>query len=121
MVATSFEETSTVTDQKKKLEFRDGYQVDATIYFGSLFIFQQVCCTISLTDKEMFMLDKALSVRSSLSEAEESTLYYVLDYLAFKKNIAVVELTATKKYFSSSEFTILLFRGKSSHPPPESF
>ena len=80
MVATSFKEISTVTDQKKKLKFRDGHQVDTTILqilFANLFIFQQVCCTISLTDKGMFKLDKVFSVRSSLSETEESTLYYI--------------------------------------------
>ena len=82
---------------------------------------QQVCCTVSSTDKERFMLDKAFSLRNSLSETEESTLYYISNYVPLKENIAVVELTDTTKYFSSSEFTILLSRGKSSHPPPEIF
>ena len=69
--------------------------------------FQQICCTLSLTDKEMFMLQKAFLLRSSFSETEESTLFYKSSYVAFMENIFVVEPTDAKKDFSSSEFTIL--------------
>ena len=49
---------------------------------------QKVCSTRSLTDEEMFMLNKSFSLRSSLYETEESTLYYIFAYVAFKQNIA---------------------------------
>ena len=41
---------------------------------------QQACCTISLTDEEMFMLDETFT--SLLSKTEESTLYYLVMLLS---------------------------------------
>ena len=56
---------------------------------------QQVCCTRNLFDKEIFMLNEAFSVRSSLSETEQSTLDYISGYVAFEENIAILEPTGT--------------------------
>ena len=60
----------------------------------------------------MFMLKKkkkkSLTLRSSLYETEEATLYYKFGYVAFKQNIAVVEPTDAAKDFPSPEFTILI-------------
>ena len=41
------------------------------------------------------MLNEAFSVRSSLSETEQSTLYYISGYIAFEENIAILEPTGT--------------------------
>ena len=89
VLATSFQETSKVTDQKKNLEFIDSHQVDATIYqicyYATELNFElsvkyikQVCCTVILLDKEMIMLNETFSLRCSLSETEESTFLHML-------------------------------------------
>ena len=41
------------------------------------------------------MLNEAFSVRSSLSETEQSTLDYISGYVAFEENIAILEPTGT--------------------------
>ena len=41
----------------------------------------QVCCTRSLTDKEIFMLNYTFSVRSSLSETEHVLKLYIIWYI----------------------------------------
>ena len=43
---------------------------------------QQVCCTVSLPDKKILMLNEVISLRCSLSETEENLLYY---YVVFKE------------------------------------
>ena len=43
------------------------------------------------------MLDKAFALRSLLIETEESTLYYISGYFAFKENIAAIELVDAMK------------------------
>ena len=45
------------------------------------------CCTTNLTDEELFMLDEAFALRSTLSETDESALYYISGYVAKKENI----------------------------------
>lgn len=67
----------------------------------------------------MFMFTKEFSLRILWSESEENAFYYILDFVAFKENVAVIEVTDAKKDFLSSEFTLLLSRGKLSHSPPE--
>ena len=39
----------------------------------------------------MFMSNEAFSIRSSLSETEESALCYISVYVAFEENIAIIE------------------------------
>lgn len=67
------------------------------------------------------MLNETFSLCSSLSKTEENTLYYMSSYVAFKGNIAVVELINITKDFPCSEFTNFLSLGKLSHQLPESF
>ena len=38
---------------------------------------QHVCCNKRLADEEMFVLQKAFSLRCSFSETEESAVYFV--------------------------------------------
>ena len=69
----------------------------------------------------MFILDEVFSLKSSLSKTEESALYYISAYVAFKENIAVIKPTDATKDFPNSEFTIFQFCGKLSHSPPKTF
>lgn len=76
-----------------------------------LTIFKKVWNTRSLTWQRNVYVErkkKPLTLRSLLYETEEATLYYTFGYVAFKQNIAVVELTGGTKDFSSQEFTILI-------------
>ena len=48
-----------------------------------------------------FMLHEAFPLRSSLTEAEGSTSYYICGYVAFMENFAVVGQTDAKKNFQA--------------------
>lgn len=52
-------------------------------------------------NEEMIMLDEAFSIRSQLSETEESTLYYIPGYFAFKEKIVIVKPTDFTKHIPS--------------------
>lgn len=77
-----------------------------------LTILKKVWNTRSLTWQRNVYVErkkkKSLTLRSSLYETEEATLYYKFGYVAFKQNIAVVEPTDAAKDFPSPEFTILI-------------
>ena len=77
-----------------------------------LTILKKVWNTRSLTWQRNVYVErkkkKSLTLRSSLYETEEATLYCTFGYVAFKQNIAVVELTDGTKDFSSQEFTLLI-------------
>ena len=83
------------------------------------------CCTNTLKEVELFMLDESFVLRSTLSETEESALYYISGYVARKENITTSSSLDMENYagieYPSSEFTTLLSRGKLVHPPPELF
>ena len=42
-------------------------------------------CTNILKEEDLFMLDEAFALRSTLSETEESALYYISGYVAKKE------------------------------------
>ena len=69
---------------------------------------QQVYCTVSLTDEEMFMLDETFYPRSTLTASEESTLY-ISGYVTFKENSATIEPTDATKGFPSSEYICFVY------------
>lgn len=77
-----------------------------------LTILKKVWNTRSLTWQRNVYVErkkkKSLTLRSSLYETEEATLYYKFGYVAFKQNIAAVEPTDAAKDFPSPEFTILI-------------
>lgn len=70
---------------------------------------QQVYCTVSLTDEEMFMLEETFYLRSTLTATEESTLYHISGYVTFKENIATIEPTDATKGFPSSEYICFVY------------
>ena len=41
----------------------------------------------------MFMFNKEFSLRILWSESEENAFYYILDFVGFKENVAVIEVT----------------------------
>ena len=60
------------------------------------------------------MLDEVFKQRSTLSETEESALYFISGYVAFKENI-ISDNAESSSYVANehpcSEFTTLLSRG----------
>ena len=82
------------------------------------------CCTTNMTDEELFMLDEAFALKSTLLETDESALYYISGYVAKKENITPnsndMDSYAGMEY-PCSEFTTLLSRGNLTHPLPELF
>ena len=80
------------------------------------------CLSIQkLTEDEIFMLDEAFSLRSTLSDTEEGSLFYISGYVAFKEGVALADDIQSSYQFKNSEFLLLLSRGKLSYPPPELF
>ena len=49
----------------------------------------------------MLLLDKAFSLKSSLSETEESKFHYTSGYVAFEENFGVAEWTDLQKIFQA--------------------
>ena len=69
------------------------------------------------------MLDEAFSLRCTLSDMEQSSLYYISGYVAKKEHLTIhysVDVDQGVEY-PCSEFTTLLSRGNLTHPPPELF
>ena len=67
------------------------------------------------------MLDKVFSLRSTLSDTEESSLFYISRYVSFKEGLALKGAVDNLNFFENSEFLLLLSRGKLSYPPAEFF
>ena len=79
------------------------------------------CCTASLNEDEMEMLDECFELANMLSEVEKSNLYYISGYVAAKEHLSISIDNATEEQHPYSEFTSLLSRGKLSYPPSELF
>ena len=76
-------------------------------------------CT-NILKEDLFMLDKAFALRSTLSETEESALYYISGYIEKKENITTNSIEMESYVgieYPCSEFTTLLSRGNLTHPP----
>ena len=67
------------------------------------------------------MLDKVFSLRSTLSDIEESSLFYISRYLSFKEGLALKDAVDDLNFLKNSEFLLLQSRGKLSYPPAEFF
>ena len=82
------------------------------------------CCTTNMTDEELFMLDEAFALRSTLSETDESALYYISGCVAKEENITPnsndMDSYAGMEY-PCSEFTTLLSRGNLTHPHHQNY
>ena len=78
------------------------------------------CCSASLTEKEVDMLDQCFHLTGELTDEERSSLYYIAGYVAKKHDLCAAdeeEKDSNKK--TESEFTTLLSRGKLSYPTSE--
>ena len=77
------------------------------------------CCSESLNNEEVEMLDECFDLASTLTEVEKSSLYYIAGYVAAKENLSVSD--ESDNQHPNSEFTTLLSRGKLSHLPVKPF
>ena len=71
---------------------------------------KEKCCTASLTEGDIFVFEEAFLL--TLSNKEESSLFYISRYAAFK---------GSSNLFKNSEFLLSLSRGKLSYSPAELF
>ena len=55
-------------------------------------------CTASLTEGEIFMLDEAFSLRSTLSDRDERSFLYI-SYVAFKDRLALKDANDDSNHF----------------------
>ena len=58
------------------------------------------------------MPDEMFSLRSTLSDIEESSLFYISGYAAFKEGPALKDAVDDSNTFKDSEFLLLLSRVK---------
>ena len=58
------------------------------------------------------MLDEAFSLRSTLPDIQESSLFYISLYVAFKEGLALKGVVDDSNLFKNSEFLLLLSRVK---------
>ena len=79
------------------------------------------CCTASLNEEEVEMLDDCFELASKLSETEKSNLYYISGYVAAKEKLSITMDNVPENQHPYSEFTTLLSRGKLAYPPTELF
>ena len=70
------------------------------------------CWTVSLTDGEIFILHEAFSLRRTLSDIEESSLFYISGYVAFKEGLALKDAVDDSNHFKNSELLLLLSQVK---------
>ena len=82
---------------------------------------KEECCTANLTEGEIFRLDKAFTLRSTLSDTGKSSLFYISAYVAFKGGLALKDAVDDSNFFKNSEFLLLLLREKLLYPPVELF
>ena len=66
----------------------------------------QKCCNANLTEEELFMLDEAFKLRSTLSETEESALYCISGDVAFKEKI-ISDDTESSSYVANEKYKIM--------------
>ena len=77
LVDAHLEDAISLQQIKNNLHFQPTKLYDKLIIELSVNHTQHVCCNKRLADKEMFILQKAFSLRCSLSETEESAVYFV--------------------------------------------
>ena len=67
---------------------------------------ERVCCVGNIGDKDedLFLLDECFSEASNLTETENSTLYYISGYIAFKEDLESCESDS-----SSLKIYVLVF------------
>ena len=73
---------------------------------------KEECWTASLTEGEIFMPDEMFSLRSTSSDIEQSSLFYISGYAAFKEGPALKDAVDDSNIFKDSESLLLLSRVK---------
>ena len=73
---------------------------------------------VGLTEDEIFMLNEAFSRRGTLADVEESSLFHISRYIAFK-GLALKDTFYDLSLFKNSEFLFLLSWGKNFYSSAE--